>query len=286
MARAGLIELVALTARASGGDETPQTFGDATHAAIRICDDGHRDAEVFNACMAQARQDVRHAAERGFAAIQAVATADVEISEALHEMYSVTQGAWVPITVCCGGCPVHWTDRGEHVHYRPPVAPRLPRFAHRSLVALERLALTKAAPNLLLIDVSPGLDYAETCAGLVTLLAPAVECHTVALERSFARLHISVIERALPRVVRASVFIDVVDADAPEQWPAGEGEVRIVIWGNEQSQCVPDALRLSEADLEILVIPSELPHPHHPARRFIETTPHVHALDLLHLITS
>jgi hypothetical protein len=82
------------------------------------------------------------------------------------------------------------------------------------------------------------------------------------------------------------VFIDVVDADAPEQWPAGEGEVRIVIWGNEQSQCVPDALRLSEADLEILVIPSELPHPHHPARRFIETTPHVHALDLLHLITS
>jgi hypothetical protein len=136
------------------------------------------------------------------------------------------------------------------------------------------------------IDVPPELAYVETCGALVQLLAPAMECHTIAMERNFARLHASAIERALSRGRSAVVFIENIDADAPEKWPAGVGEVRIMIWGNEQPPAVPDILRLSEAHLEILVIPSELPHPHHPARRFIDTTPHVHAADLLHLMTS
>jgi ATP-dependent DNA helicase RecQ len=286
MARAGLIELVALAARHGESDEVPQTQGDAAYAAVRILDDGHRHPDVFNVRMAGARQDVRRAAERGLVAMHAVATGDLEISEALRQMYSVNQGVWVPVTVCCGGCPVHWADRGERVHFRLPLVPRLPRFAHGSLEALDRLALPRAASHLLVVDVPPELAYAETCAALVKLLAPAVECHTVALERSFAQRHASAIERALPRGRTANVFIDIIDADEPEQWPAGASEVRIVIWGNEQPPAVPDILRLSEAHLEILVIPSDLPHPHHPARRFIDTTPHVHAADLLHLMTS
>jgi hypothetical protein len=134
--------------------------------------------------------------------------------------------------------------------------------------------------------VPPELAYAATCAALVKLLALTVECHTVALERSFANQHAAVIERALPRGRSADLFIDIINADAPEQWPAGVGEVRVMIWGNERPPAVPDSLRLSEADLEILVVPSELPHPHHPARRFIDTTPHVHADNLMHLLTS
>jgi ATP-dependent DNA helicase RecQ len=286
MARAKLVELVALATRQGGGDEAPQTLSDATHAAIRILDDGHRNADVFNARMANARQEVRRAAEHGLNAMQAVAAGDVEISEALRQMYSVNQGVWVPVTVCCGGCPYHWTDRSERVHHRPPVVPRLPRFAHRSLEALDRLALPLAASQLLVIDVPPELAYAATCASLVNVLVLAAECHTVALERSFAHPHAAVIERALPRGRRCDVFIDIIDADAPEQWPAGAGEVRILIWGGEHSLAVPDSLRLSEARLEILVVPSDLPHPHYPARRFIDTTPHVHAADLLHLMTS
>lgn len=286
MARAKLIELVALAARHGVSDEAPQTLGEATHAAIRILDDGHRHPDVFNTRMASARQEVRQAAERGLTAMQAVAAGDVEISTALCQMYSVNQGVWVPVTVCCGGCPVHWADRDERVRYRPPVVPRLPRFAHHSLKALDRRALSRAASQLLVIDVPPELPYATTCAALVNILALAAECHTVALERSFAHLHASLIERALPRDRSADVFIDIIDADAPEQWPAGTGEVRILIWGNEQPPLVPDVLRLSDAHLEILVVPSDVPHPHHAARRFIDTTPHVHAADLLHLITS
>lgn len=286
MARARLIELVALAARQGGSDEAPQTLGDATHAAIRVIDDGHRNPDVFNVRMARARQEVRQAAERGLNAIQAVAAGDVEISEALCQMYSVSRGVWVPVTVCCGGCPYHWADRGESVHYRPPVVPRLPRFERRSLGTLDRTSLPLAASQLLVIDVSPELAYAATCAALVKVLALAVECHTVALERSFARQHAAVIERALPRGRSADVFVDIIDADAPEQWPAGAGEVRVLIWGNERPPAVPDGLRLSEANLEILVVPSELPHPHHPARRFIDTTPHVHATNLLQLLTT
>ena len=286
MARAGLIELVALAARHEESDEAPQTLADATHAAIRVMDDGHRQLDVFNDRMARARQDVRRAAERGLAAMQAVAAGDVEISEALRRMYSVNQGVWVPVTVCCGGCPAHWADRAERVHYRPPTALRLPRFAQRSLEALDRLALPRAASQLLVIDVPPEFAYAETCVTLVKLLVPALKSHTVALERSFAQRHAASIERALPRGQSVDVFIDTIDANAPGQWTAGAGEVRIVVWGNEQPPALPDALRLSEAHLEILVVPSELPHPHHPTRRFIDTTPHVHAPDLLHLMTS
>jgi len=69
MARGGLIELVALAARHGENDEAPQTLGEATHAAIRILDDGHRRSDVFNARMARARQDVRQAAERGLGAM-------------------------------------------------------------------------------------------------------------------------------------------------------------------------------------------------------------------------
>jgi ATP-dependent DNA helicase RecQ len=285
MARAGLIELVALATRNVQSDEAPQTLGEATHAAIRILDDAHRTQDIFNVRMARARQDVRQAAERGLAAMQAVAVGDVEISQALRQMYSVNQGIWVPVSVCCGGCPVHWADRSETVHYRSPVVPRLPRFAYRSLNGLSRLPLPRAASHLLVIDVPPGLAYTETCATLVKLLAPAVECHTVALERNFAQLHAFAIERALPRGGN-DVFIDTIDADAPDQWQAGEGEVRLVIWGDESQPTLPDVLRLSEANLEILVLPSNFPHPHHPARRFIDTTPHIHAADLLHLLTS
>lgn len=286
MARASLIELVALAARHKGSDEAPQSLSDATHAAIRILDDGHRLPNVFSGRMSRARQNVRQAAEFGLATMQAVAAGNVDICNALRKMYSVNQGVWVPVTACCGGCPAHWGDRDERVHYRPPVVPRLPRFASHSLDPLERLALPWAAPHLLVIDVPTDLSYSETCATLVTFLAPAVACHTVALERSFAQLHGPVIESALARGHTAGVFIDTIDADAPEQWLAGTGEVRIVIWGNKQSPAVPDSLRLSEARLEILVIPSELPHPYHLGRRFIDTTPHVHAADLLHLITS
>ena len=120
----------------------------------------------------------------------------------------------------------------------------------------------------------------------MNVLAPSVAFHTLALERSFAQLNAAAIRRALPRGHSASIFIDTIDADAPEQWPAGANEVRILIWGNEQPPAVPDVLRISEADLEILIIPSELAHPHHPGRRFIDTTPHVHATDLLHMMTS
>lgn len=285
MARAGLIELVELSARQTGSDDAPQTMSAATHAAIRILDDGHRDAGVFYARMAQARQDVRQAAERGLGAMQGVAAGDVEISEALCKMYSVNQGAWVPVTVCCGGCPQHWIDRGERVLYSPPVAARLPRFAARALEALDHWALPRAAPQLLVVDVPPELTYADACRALVELLAVAAECHTIALERSFALRNSAFIKQALPRGRKSNVFIDIIDAENPEQWPAGAGEVRILIWGNEQPPSVPDVLRLSEAKLEILVVPSDLPHPHHPGRRFIDTTPHVHVADLLHLMT-
>lgn len=286
MARARLIELVEFATYRQQDSEIPATLGEITHAAIRILDDGHRQPDIFNSRMAHARQNIRQASERGLAAMQRVVAGEEEISEALRGMYSVSQGAWVPVTVCCGGCPTHWADRSESVYYRPPMVSRLSRFASRSLDALDNLALPRAAPNVLVIDVPPECDYAAICGGLIRWLAPTVRFHTIALERGFAQQHAVAIERALSRNHSADVFIDIVDGNTPAQWPAGTGEVRIVIWAKEQPAALPDAAFLSEACLEVLIVPSNLPHPHHPARRFIDTTPHVHAADLLHLITA
>lgn len=286
MARAGLIELVALASGVGESDEAPLALGDATHAALRILDDGHRYPEQFTQRMAWARQSVRQAAERGFSAMQAVANGDVEISEALRHMYSTTEGVWVSVTVCCGGCPNHWEQRHQHADYLPPVAPRLSRFAPRPMPDFDRLSLPRAAPNLLVVDVASDMPYAKTCATLVEALTLTVKCHTLAFERSLSPSQCATIQDALSQEVRSSIFVDAIDAESPERWVAGSGEVRIIVWSDCAPPAIPDALRLSDGHLEIVIVPSALAHPHHPGRRFVDTTAHVHAADLLHLMTS
>lgn len=285
MARAELIELVSLRTDAGDSvDVVPIEIGLATQAAVRLLDDGHRNKDVFSARLAQARQDSHEAARRGFKSMLAVARRDVEISRALQDMYSVAQGDFTPVTASCGGCPEHWTVRTESVRYRPPRAARLPRFSNRVPDRFaERLRLGRTS-NLSVIAVANEQPYAQTCAALVGLLAPALECHTVVLETSFAKRHRDLVATALNESHAPGVFIDTLEERDRESWPAGENEVRIVLWGDQDARPLPDAMFLSPAQMDLVIIPSELPHAHHPLRRFIDTTPHIQAADVFRWI--
>ena len=287
MARAGLLELVALTSRAVDRvTDTPLDFSLATHAAVRILEQGHRIAEVFARRMQQAREEIWRAKMDGVGAMKRVATLQTEISEALAQTYSISSGPWSPVTRCCGGCPQHWSRRLDTVRYQPPAAPRLRRFMPRDLSSLRRLRLPSAAENLLVIDIPNDRHYEKVCVALVSALTSAIRPHTWTLTGAFAERIGSEIERTLSTSRDDRAFIDVVRKDETYDWLAGEGEVRVVLWDNRSTRPPPAELSLSLAQLDVLVVASDLIHPTHPGRRLIDTTPHVHASDLLERIAA
>lgn len=287
MARAGILELVALANRSvDRAGDTPLDFSFASHAAVRILEGGHRDAEMFARKMQQARDDIWTAAGRGFKAMLHVATLSLEVSEALAQTYSIANGPWSPVTRCCGGCPQHWLRRAETVLYQPPIAPRLRSFMRRDLSPLRRLQLPSAASNRLVVDVPNDRNYEVVCLSLVRALSSVVRPHTWTLTSAFAD-RISVrLERTLSELSDDRAFVDVVGPSDLYDWHGGEGEVRVVLWDSRATRPPPAELSLSVAQLDVLVVASDLVHPTHPGRRLIDTTPHVHASDLLKRIAA
>lgn len=286
MARAGLIELVAMQSVNANSEETPVDVNDATRAAVRILHDDHRHPNIFAAAMAGARNDVRQAAERGLVAMIAVAEGRLEISVALRQMYSVREGLWVPVTACCGGCSFHWATRHETVIYPTPFSPRLPRFGPRDLTAIDRLAIPRAASNLLIVAVPSDEGFPQTCIHLLAALVPTVYCQTVAWEPDFARVHGSSAMQAIPRDRRLGILFDTLAPGTLRQMEAGEGEVRILVWTQVVVAELWDQLLRSLAQLEILLVRADVAHPLHPGRRLIDTTPYVQSRDLLQLLNS
>ena len=284
MARAQLIELVAMHSDQALEDETPLNMNDATRAAVRILSDGHRHPGIFGSAMARARDDVRKASLRGLDAMRDVAAGRLEISVALKQMYSIHGDPWVPVTTCCGGCAFHWDNRRETVHYAAPVAVRLPAFAPRSLAAVDRITQLRAMGNLLVIAAPRDKDFTQTCSLLLATLAPQVACHTVAWDPDFAAASGALVMQHIPRDQRLRTFFDTVQPDALRHLTSGEGEVRILIWTQNDTAELWNHLKLSPAQLEILVVPSDLPHPHHPMRRLIDTTPYTLARDFLQML--
>lgn len=286
MARAQLIEIVAMRAALADGDETPANSRDVTRAAVRLLDDGHRHPEVFTKSLSQARKVVSAAATRALNAMIGVAYGRQEISTALGEMYSVHGSPWVPVTRCCGGCLVHWANRLDTMLYSPPLTPRLTDFASRDLASLDRLLLPQMAENLIVVTIPRDEGFAQTCIHLLAALAPMVSCHTVAWNADFERAHGKSAMQAIPKHQRLRTFFDVVTPGARGDAAAGEGEVRILVWTQPLAADLWEPLLLSRAQMEILVVPSDLAHPLHPGRRLIDTTSHVQAGHLMHRLNS
>ncbi|MBM3272506.1 ATP-dependent DNA helicase RecQ [Candidatus Kaiserbacteria bacterium] len=285
MARAGLIEIVAMGSSQSTNEDTPLNINEASRAAVRILDDSHRNADHFAKALARAREDVHTVGDLGFKAISKVAYHRLEISKALQQMYSVKGAIWVPVSPCCGGCPTHWGNRHQTVFYHAPTAPRLADFASRSLTEIDRLLLPRAASNLLVISVPPDERFAEICAHLLATLAPILDFHTIAWDEAFDRAHAKHVIQAIPRQQRLKIFFDTLDLASLPQMVAGVNEVRALIWSCPSVTVLWDLLQLSRAQLEILLVPRDLAHPHHPSRKMLDTTPHIKVIDLLQLLS-
>lgn len=285
MARAGLIQLVALMGRTTDEDATPEDVSVATRAAVRIMDDGHRDLLTFARRMQRARDEIWCASKRGIDSIVDVATLRTEISTSLADTYSSSGSIWSPVTPCCGGCPAHWTMRDESVLYQPPRAPRLSRFAPRPIVAFRRLGLPMAGSHLLVIDVPNDGRYDVTCTSLAAVLADQLQPHTWVIESAYAKQFMKRLEDSTSHRAGDSTFIDVLSSERPDDWCGGDGETRVLFFGGT---CVPvpEQLWLSQSQLDVIVIPTDTPQPRHLGRRFIDTIPHVHAADLLERLTT
>lgn len=286
MARAGLIELVALRDRAADDVETPLDLALTSQAAVRILDASHLDHEVFSRRLSEARDDMLRAGEQGIRAMQDVADLKVEIARALTSMYSVMQGVWSPVISCCGGCATHWDDRLKTGLYPPPHAGRLRRFSMRDTQRVRDLCLPMASPRLLIVAVPYDDNFLITCERLAAHLASVVKPHSWLMEPSLKmRFALRLRELLRPRPHDDS-FIDTVDAHTPEAWTAGSNEVRVIFLDRVHPATFPRELWNSAAALDIAIVPQSLGDPDHGLRHFIDTTPHVAASTFLDKISS
>jgi len=142
------------------------------------------------------------------------------------------------------------------------------------------------APNLLVVAIPPDEAFSRTCIEVLRCLAPMVSCHTVSWDADFARTQGKAAMQAIPRHQRLRTFFDVVAPGTRGDIAAGEGEIRILVWTQALATEVWNAVLLSRARIEILIVPSDLPHPLYSARRLIDTTTHVQAGFLLQRLTS
>ncbi|MHB1056925.1 MAG: protein DpdF [Rhodanobacter sp.] len=286
MARAEIIELVALRASAGTGDEAPIDLVSASQAAVRILDSNHLNLDVFSRRITKARDDMIQAGDQGIRSMQAVASLDSEISEELTSTYSAIQGIWSPVTTCCGGCATHWDNRSTTGLYQPPLAGRLRRFAARSTQRIRDLNLPMASAHLLVIAVPDDNRFLTTCERLATYLASAVRPHTwllaCSLETSFAPR----LRDLLRRIPPDDSFIDIADARESHAWVAGSREVRVIFIDRANPAKFPSELWSSEAELDIVIVPNSLGDPDHELRQFIATTRHVAAATFLDKISS
>ncbi|MFN3628745.1 MAG: protein DpdF [Casimicrobiaceae bacterium] len=285
MARAGLIQLIALRSDGTGDDNTPQDLSAATRAAIQILDDRHRHRDIFAARMRRARDQIWAASERGLTAMLAVAEQRTEVSAALKDTYSSTGPTWSPVSACCGGCPVHWTVRNASKDYAPPQPPRLASFAVRPVSDLRELGFHMVGRQLLVVDVPGDGAYDAVCIAIAEVLADYIRPHTWVVESTFAERFRKSLSEMLMRRAADDSFVDTASYQATDEWRGSEGETRVLLFGPDCTS-VPEQLWLSNSHLDVLVIPSETPQTRHPSRRFIDTIPHIHAYDLLERLTA
>lgn len=284
MARAGMLELVALTqVRGDHGTQDLVSEEDARFAAIRLLQDNLRQEKPFHAAIAQGRAQIREAGQAGYRAMLSVATGRTEIAQSLRQTYSIVgNGVWSPVAQYCGGCPRHWGAGRWPGAPVAPVVPRLDHFGARDQHKAWRSRWPMASDNLLIIAVPADARNASQCLAVVRMLVHMLQPHTLVLgPGSFGDTEASVLY-GLGQPPSTWPFVeDLRDAGLIDHQVAGENEVRLTIWGLGSSAPIPDALWTSCAALELLVIPANMVHPLHPGRRLIDTTPHVFAEDVV-----
>jgi hypothetical protein len=289
MARSGMIELVSLTNSIDqeGNGQTVLNESDARYAAVRVLQTNHRNAEAFRTSLVRGREEVRRSGAEGYRAMLSVVMGKIEIADALQQTYSViSKDVWSPVTAYCGGCPVHWGINRWVGNPITPVVKRLSRFVPRNSYKPLIKNWAMASENLLLIDVPSDSSYVSYMTAVVRSVIHAFSPHTMLMGPGCPNgFEYSLLEGTSQRMGDWP-FVENLREKEFSTLPPGVDEIRLIIWGRDTQILVPDDVWVSKAKLEILVIPNNLRQLHYPARRLVDTTPHIHADEIVNALIS
>lgn len=279
MAMAGLIEITGLSARAPdsapSSDDQEYTDAHVTFASVRIRHPNHRDVRVFNEHMNAARDSLLKASGDAFTLMYHAAQAQIEISQALIQLYGLAlPNQWGPVTAFCGGCRQHWGSQRMPLRQLRPFVARIDRFSPRLEQTPELQSLPREEANLVFIATA---DLARTCSdsrSTLAMLLQKVRPHSLWIPQSASdRLIDSIVNQLV--AVRSDTFIDRFDPRDPTALRGGSDEVRFLLWLEPIiTREAAAALRTSPSALTIVFIHSHLPDPDRPDRPWSSVVAH------------
>jgi hypothetical protein len=289
MARSGMLELVALTDSRSkaGSSQSVLRESDARFAAIRVLHTNHRNKDAYQLSLKRGRIEVRRSGSDGYRAMLSVAQGRTEVSSALQKIYSViSNGTWSPVSVYCGGCSLHWGSNRWVGKPIAPVVPRLNRFSAKKNFKHLLSILPMASENLLVIDVPSDARYMPTVKVLVSSLLHAISPHTLVMGPGCPNGWEHSLLEGTSLKLSDWPFIEDLRFKDFGTLSEGSDEIRLIIWGKDTKIPVSDFLWISRAKLQILLVSNSTFQFEQPGRRFIDTTPHIHADELLNILSS
>lgn len=279
MAEAGLIEIVGLSDSTPGvgtsDQDTEYSDGQVSYAAVRIRNPSHRDLYVYEKSMNAARLSMNGAADLGFRLIYRVAQSQVEISQALIQLYGLDlPNHWGPVSAYCGGCIQHWGENRMPIRKLRPFVARIDHFAPRLDHAPELQSLPREQENLAFIVTD---DLAGTCSdrrSILMLLLQKVRPHTLWVPLSASD---SLVESLISQMTtfRSDTFVDRFDPRDPTTLLGSNGELRFILWLD--SLIAPEAgaaLQTSPCSMTIVFINRQLPDPSRPDRPWSSIVAH------------
>ena len=279
MALAGLLEITALQANSPtnvGADAEINSEEDAFFASIKILEVQHQSENVFNTKMDLARTALLRSSQVGVKTLLDVARGSIEISEALRQTYELTlNDAIVPVSICCGGCPVHWKNRADTKIYRRPVSVRTSRFSVRSNWRSLAPTLPMIRPNVLVLTYTQEDIRSKEFGSVIKSLLLGIEPHTMLVPRTSGAQWFSEIQ-ALVASLRSDVFIDRYDSDEADSYAGGVQEVRLLVWTEHQiSREARTAVWFSRCDFTVWLIPHTASDPDRPDRLWSSVVPYL-----------
>lgn len=279
MATAGLIEITGLSARlpdsANSNEDLEYTDAQVTYASVRIRHPNHRNLQVFEERMNSARDSLLQATGRAFTLMYRAAQSQIEISQALIQLYGLNlPNHWGPVTPFCGGCSRHWGDQRMPQRRLSPFVARTDRFSPRLEQTPELQSLPREQSNLAFIATA---DLARSCVDSRSTLAMLLQRsrpHTLWVPQSVSdRLIDALIARLV--AVRSDTFVDRFDPRDPTTLRGSSDEVRLVLW--LESTITPEAaaaLWTSPSALTVVFINRQLPDPNRPERPWSSVVAH------------
>jgi ATP-dependent DNA helicase RecQ len=290
MAIAGLIELSSLSANhpssTASTDDTEYNDTDVAFASLRLLNPNHRVRAVFEDRMDAARNALLKASAKGFDLMYRTANADLEISDALVNLYGLAlPGHWGDVTRFCGGCRVHWGERRMLIRDLRPAVGRTPRFSDRAHLWPPLLELPRQSNRLIFITAPDLTHIAFQDRGCLSMILQACHPHTLLLPRATPQPLVETIRKRL-RDTRLDTFVDFFDPTDTNSFQAGEGEFRFIVWLDAaMSEKARASLSNSTSAMTVVFIDAALPDPSRPDRLFISVIAHTDASAVMRRLT-